>query len=198
MYGTVPFASRAFASGPHTPRPFVPQAIDGEYGWAAWSYSRQAKLNAWTWHGIGATNLNSWATLGNVIYIRRESDNFVHTLQPDVFLADGDENTESTSVEAVTQWLDFGKPGKRKALTGIDFDGQSITSVEIYVSVDGDRDGVLAETIAVGSSQDGWTYSGEMLPLSIDGTEFKLRFLGDANAEAQINRFSLHFDEIAG
>lgn len=201
MLGTVSLASRPLSAAPLLPRAFRVAIMEGQYGWAAWSYSRQGKLNAWSWHGLGAgsdASVTNWAVLGNTIYMRREADSLVHLMQPDVFLGAGDENTESTSVEATTQWLDFGRPGKRKALTGLDFDGKNVDTVQVYVSAGGDRDGVLAETIDLTDAQGGWTYSGELLPLSCDGTEFKLRFIGDANQEVQVNRLTLHWDEIAG
>lgn len=199
MFGALSLATRPIAAGPRVPRAFRVAAVIGEYGFAAWAYSRQAKLNAWTWHGIGSLgNVNSWATLGNVVYLRNDSDDLLYAIQPDVFLAESDSNTESTSVEAMTQWLDFGKPGKLKALTGIDFDGMNVVTVEVYVSEGGDRDGTLAESIAIGSNQDGWTYSGEVIPLSTSATEFKLRFVGAENEEVQVNRLTLYFDELAG
>lgn len=201
MLAAAAFGSRPLAARPLLPRPFVVKVPAGEYGWAAWSYSRQAKLNAWSWHGLGAfggANVNAWAVLGNTIYMRREADGFVHMMQPDAFLQPGEENTESAAVEATTQWLDFSKPGKLKALTGIDFDGAGVLAVEVYVSAGGDRDGVLAESVPVGDNQGGWTYSGETIPLSSAGTEFKLRFLCDPRGEAQVNRLSLHFDLLEG
>jgi hypothetical protein len=199
MLGAGPVASRALAASPRLPRAFTIAVIDGESGWAAWSYSRQAKLNAWAWHGIGQMGrINSWATLGNAIYMRNEGDQFIYVMQPDVFLAEADENAESTSVEATTQWLDFGKPGKLKALTGIDFDGVGIETVEVYLSVDGDRAGTLAESVSIGDNQGGWTYSGEIIPLSVCGTEFKIRFVGNGNTEAQVNKMTLHWDELQG
>jgi hypothetical protein len=199
MLGAYSLASRPLGAGPAVPRPFLVEAVSGEYGYAAWSYSRQAKLNAWSWHGVGALmNVMAWASLGNAVYMRSETDNYIYIQQPDTFYASGDTNYESSSVEATSQWLDMGKPGKRKALTGIDFDGQNITTVEIYVSEGGDRVGELAESVAIGSNQGGWTYSGELIPLSTDGTEFKLRFIAAANTEAQVNKVTLHWDDIAG
>lgn len=171
----------------------------GEYGWAAWTYSKTAKLNAWAWHGLGATgtaNICAWAQLGSGMYLRRDGDQAIYTMAPDVYFLDGETNTESQSVYAETQWLDFGKPGSLKSLTGIDFDGVNITSVKVYVSVDGDRDGTLVDTILVGSAQDGWTYSGGVLPVDAAGTEFKLRFVGDANLEVQVNRLTIYFDDL--
>jgi hypothetical protein len=199
MLASAPLSSRPLTSSPRLPRSFTVSAIDGEYGWAAWSYSRQAKLNAWAWHGVGALdNVVNWATLGSAIYMRSESDDAVYMMQPDTFLRDGEENVESTGVEATTQWLDFGKPGRMKALTGIDVDCQNVESVEIYVSAGGNREGHLSETVAIGSNQDGWTYSGDVIPLESAGTEFMLRFIGAAGAEVQVNRLSLHWDELQG
>lgn len=198
MFAASCFAVRPFAAGPRLPRAFLVSAVNGEFGWAAWSYSRQAKLNAWSWSGIGNIgNVISWATLGSAVYLRGESDDRVYIAQPNTFLAAGDTNSESSSVEAWTQWLDFGKPGKRKSLSGIDFDGQHVVAIEVYVSAGGDRAGVLAESLAIDSAQNGWTYSGETLPLSSDGTEFKLRFVGDGNQEVQVNRMTIYFDEVA-
>jgi hypothetical protein len=199
MLGTYSLASRPLASSPRLPRAFRAAAIMGEYGYAAWSFSKQAKLNAWSWHGIGALlNVLAWAPLGNVVYMRNEADSFIYALQPDTFLTDADNNAESTSVEATTQWLDFGKPGKMKALTGIDFDGVGITAVEVYVATEGARDGELSESVPIGSNQGGWTYSGEVIPLSSAGTEFKVRFIGEPNTEVQVNRMTIYFDEVQG
>lgn len=195
----MPFAYRPLAATPRATRPFRAAAASGELGWAAWALSRQAKLNAWFWHGVGPNSgVYAWATLGNCVYVRKDDDTFVHIMQPDVYLAADDASRDSQSVEATTQWLDFGKPGKMKALTGIDCDTQNVTSVEVYVSAGGDRAGVLSETVAVGSNQGGWTYSGEIIPLQSAGTEFKLRFIGHPNTEVQINRVTLHWDEVQG
>jgi hypothetical protein len=198
MLGTGSLASRPLVAAPTLPRPHQIAAANGEFGWTAWSFSRQAKLNAWSWHGLGGASVFAMATLGNTVYIRKDADSYVHAITPDVFFNAGDENTESASVEATTQWLDFGKPGKMKALTGIDADVQNVTAIEVYVSEDGSRDGVLSETVAIGSNQDGWTYSGEVIPLESAGTEFKLRIVGDGNLEAQVNRITLYFTEIQG
>lgn len=198
MLGTFPLAARVLVAAPRPTRPSRVAAVLGEFGWTAWSFSRQAKLNAWAWHGVGADNLNAWATLGGSIYVRKETDSGVHVMTPDTFLGAEDASTDSQTVDATTQWLDFKSPGKRKALTGIDIDCQNVQTVEVYVSDGGDRAGVLAETIAVGDAQGGWTYSGEMLPLSCDGTEFKLRFVAHPLLEAQVNRVTLHWSELAG
>ena len=85
---------------------------------------------------------------------------------------------------------------KLRALTGLDFDGLNVESVLVYVSEDGDRIGQLADTILVGSAQGGWTYSGGVLPVDAAGTEFKLRFVGDANLEVQVNRLTIYFDDL--
>jgi hypothetical protein len=198
MLGTSPLAARPRVASPPLPRPYKVAAIVGEYGWTAWSFSRQAKLNAWSWHGLAKAGVLAWAGLGNTIYLRKDTDTLVHALQPDVFFAAGEANTESTSVEATTQWLDFGKPGKMKALSGIDFDGQNVDAIEVYVSENGGRTGTLAATIPIGDNQDGWTYNGEMIPLELAATEFMLKFIGDANQEVQVNRLTLYWDEISG
>lgn len=206
MFATSPLASRPLSAGPRYPRPFRIGAVVGEYGFAAWSYSRQAKLNAWGWHGVGPLgSVNSWATLGNTIYMRNESNSYVYMLQPDTFLGATDANGESASVEATTQWLDFGKPGKMKALSGIDFDAKNIDTVEVYVFVPNpldkeDRTGTLATSIPLSDAATGWTYSGEIIPLEEVGaaTEFQIRFVGSANEEVQLNRLTIHWDEVQG
>lgn len=206
MLASYPLASRPLAASPSLPRPFGVAAVDGEYGFAAWSYSRQAKLNAWTWHGVGPLgNIKAWAALGSAVYVRNESDDQVYLIQPDVFLAEGDDNLESTSVEATTQWLDYGQPGRMKALTGMDFDVQGITSVEVYVFIPDPADprsrvGTLASTITLQDADSGWTYNGELIPTEDVGaaTEFQLRFVGEANREVQINRITLYWDEVQG
>lgn len=178
------------------------------HGWLAWSYSRQAKLNAWAWHDshyndqtTQYTAITGWAALGSRMFMRALGPSSMFVMSP------GNYTPEETSIAVATQrnpcsvktqWLDFGKPGKRKALTGIDFDGKGVQSIDIYVSVDGNRAGVLAESIAVGSSQGGWTYSGEMLPLSTDGTEFQLKLSAVLNQEIQVNRITLHWDDVDG
>lgn len=206
MLASLPLASRALAATPRSPRAFTVSALTGEYGWAAWSFSRQAKLNAWAWHGVGELeSLVNVATLGNAIYMRSEADDFVYLMQPDVFLLDGQENAESETVEATTQWLDFGKPGKMKALEGMDFDVLGITSVEVYVFVPNpadprDRTGTLAATIALEDADSGWTYNGEVISTEDVGsaTEFQLRFIAGADREAQINRITLYYSDVAG
>jgi hypothetical protein len=197
MLGTGLLATRPLASSPRLPRPFRPASVAGEFGWAAWSFSRQAKLNAWGWHGLGGGDLYAMATLGNVVYVRKSEDGYMHALNPDVFYADGEVSTESQSVEAMTQWLDFGQPGKGKALTGIDFDGVGIDTIEVYIAEAGNRDGVLAESIPIGSNDGGWTYNGEVVPLEVAATEFKLRFIGRADIEATVNRLTLYWEPIA-
>ncbi len=201
MLGAYPLASRPLASTPPLPRYFAPAAAVGQYGYAAWSYSRQAKLNAWSWHGLGAfggANVSAWASLGNAVYLRMEAAGPVYILQPDTFMAAGEDNTESFTVEAETQWLDFGKPGVTKALTGMDFDGLNVDAVEVYVSVNGGRTGTLAASFAVSDNQGGWTYNGDVIPMESVGaaTEFKLRFIGDPNQEVQVNRLTLYFEEL--
>lgn len=199
MFSSTAFANRPFASNQIAYRQTLMAASAGEYGWSAWTYSKTAKLNAWAWHGLGVTgsaNINAWTQLGNSLYLRKDGDSTIHLMQPDAYFLAGESNTESQSVYAETQWLDFGKPGELKGLTGIDFDGLNVTSVDIMVSVDGDRDGALVETIPIGSAQGGWTYSGGIIPLTLAGTEFKLRFTGDPDLEVQVNRLSLHWDSM--
>lgn len=199
MFASAPTASRPFASGQIYPRQTLLASALGEYGWTAWTYSKTAKLNAWAWHGLGSTgtaNVNSWAQLGSSLYMRRDGDNSIYVMQPDVFFSESDVNSESQSVFAETQWMDFGRPGSLKSLNGMDFDGLRVESVEIYVSIDGDRTGTLAETIEVGSAQGGWTYSGGVLPVNVAATEFRLRFIGDPNFETQINRLTLYWDDL--
>jgi hypothetical protein len=206
MLGTFSLASRPLAAGPAYPRPFRVNAVVGEYGYAAWSYSRQAKLNAWSWHGVGALlNVMAWASLGNAVYMRNETDSYVYIQQPDVFYAEEDDNHESTSVEATTQWLDFGKPGKMKALTAIDMDVLGVETVEVYVFIPNpddprDRTGTLASTISLVDAESGWTYNGEMIPTEDVGaaTEFMLRFISEGNQEARINRVTLHWMDVDG
>lgn len=204
------FTSRPFSAQPFSARR-LPIASGGggggivivdtttEAGFAAWTFSRAAKLNAWAWHGLGTTEsakINSWASLGKSVYLRRDGDTYLYVFRPDVFLASTDTNNESLSVHAQTQWMDFGKPGMRKSLYGMDFDGLNVTAVEVYVSENGGRSGTLADTILVNSNQSGWTYSGELLPVDADGTEFMLRMIGDPNLEVQINRFTLYWESL--
>ena len=199
MFASAAFSSRPFASGQIPTRQTLLAATAGEYGWSAWTYSKTAKLNAWAWHGLGVTgtaNINAWSQLGNSVYLRRDGDQSLYLMQPDVYFLASETNSESQAVYAETQWLDFGKPGDLKALTGIDFDGLNVVRVEVYVSVDGDRSGTLADTILVGDSQGGWTYSGGILPVNAASTEFRLRFVGDPNLEVQINRLSLYFEDL--
>jgi len=99
-------------------------------------------------------------------------------------------------VVAETQWLDFKAPGNLKALTGMDFDGVNVLTVEILVSINGGRDGTLADTINVASAGGGWSYGGDVLPIEASGTEFKLRFIGDPDREVQINRLTLYYDDL--
>lgn len=199
MFGAAAFSNRPFSAGqiPQRSTSLFPRA--GEYGWAAWTYSRQAKLNAWAWHGLGETgsgNVNAWAQLGNSIYLRRENSQSLYAMRQDVFMEAGEANDESQLVMAETQWLDFKAPGNLKALTGLDFDGLNVLQVEVYVSVNGGRTGTLADTIQVGSADGGWTYNGEILPVEAAGTEFKLRFIGHPNLEVQVNRLTLYYDDL--
>jgi hypothetical protein len=206
MLGAFPLASRPLTAPPQYPRPFRPEATTGTYGYVAWSYSRQAKLNAWSWHGVGALlNVHAWACLGNAVYLRNEADSFVYVNQPDVFYEESDDNLESETVDATTQWLDFGKPGKMKALTGIDMDVLGVETVEIYVFIPNpddprDRTGTLAATVSLVDADGGWTYNGELIPTEDVGaaTEFQLKFIAEANREAQINRLTLYWDDLSG
>lgn len=198
LLAAVPLAHRPLAAGMRLPRPYALTAINGEYGWAAWSFSRQAKLNAWSWHGLGMDGVFAWANMASYIYVRKEADGLVHQMLADTFLAAGEATTDSTSVVATTQWLDFGKPGVIKSLTGIDFDGMGVSTIEVYLAIDGDREGELADTLPIGSNAGGWTYNGEILPVNAAGTEFKLKFIGDPNTEVQINRLTLHWDQVQG
>ena len=198
-WSSAAFNTRPFNSGAQPRR--QTQLLSGapENGWAAWTYSKTAKLNAWSWHGLGVypnNRVNAWASIGSSIYLRRDNDESIYVMRPDVFRSEAEINYESEKVYAETQWLDFGKPGELKGLTGIDFDGLNVTSVDIMVSVDGDRDGALVETIPIGNAQGGWTYSGGIIPLTLAGTEFKLRFTGDPDLEVQVNRLSLHWDSM--
>lgn len=171
-----------------------------EFGWLAWSYSRQAKLNAWAWHGAGGTpraKVTGWAALGNRVYIRTNKEAYLLQATPDQFAQDQTETGAYASCSVQTQWLDFGKLGRRKALCGIDFDGKNVASVSILTSADGNRTGQVAATAEVGSNQSGWTYSGEMIPLQADGTEFMVSFIGGGIGETSINRFTLYFDELS-
>lgn len=198
-FASAAFSRRPFSAGQIPYRQTISAASIGEYGWLAWTYSKTAKLNAWAWHGLGETgtaNINAWAQLGNSMYLRRDGDTALHLMMPDVFFLADDTNTESESVYAETQWLDFGKPGDLKGLTGIDFDGLNVVTLEVYVSENGGRDGTLAESLAVGSADGGWTYNTGMLPLTAAGTEFKLRFIGDPNLEVQINRLTVYWDNL--
>jgi hypothetical protein len=166
-----------------------------KYGWASWSYSRQAKLNAWSAHSAAA-KISAWTTLGSTVFSRSDGDDYLMMMQPEVF---GDEQVGAASApytaEMETQWLDMKKPGVRKTLNAIDFDGVNVSTVQIYASVDGNRDGVLLDTVSVGSNQAGWTYSGGMIPVQADGTEFKLKFIGTAGQDVQVNKVTLHYDE---
>jgi hypothetical protein len=200
MLGTHNLGNRALVSTPRSPRPYKLAATTGELGWASWSFSRQAKLNSWSWHGLGGANVLSWAAMGSQVYLRRDTDNDIFVMQPDTFYSETETNAESKSVEAVTQWLDFGRAGKRKALNGIDFDGVNIQAIEIYVSENGGRTGTLAATIPVGDNDGGWTYNGEVIPLEEVGsaTEFMLRIVGHPNLESAVNRLTIYWDEVAG
>lgn len=171
----------------------------GNYFWAAWSYSRQAKLNAWAMHTTGGSPraiISAWAVLGNSVYMRNDKDTYLEMMTPEVW---GTEQTESGTFnicDMITQWLDFKLPGNRKSITGIDFDGKNITSISVQTSVGGSRTGVTADTVAVGNAQGGWTYSGEVLPMNADGTEFRFFFNAGGSSEVQLNRFTIYFDDL--
>lgn len=199
MFSAFGFSSRPFSAGQIPLRSISTYPRAGEYGWAAWTYSRQAKLNAWAWHGLGdsgTSNINAWAQLGNSVYLRRENSLALFAMRPDRFFSPGDVNDESQSVLAETQWLDFKAPGNLKALTGMDFDGLNVQAVEVYVSINGGRTGTLADTIQVGSANGGWTYNGEILPVEASGTEIKLRFIGHPDLEVQVNRLTIYYDDL--
>lgn len=198
MLGSVTLATRPLVSIPRTPRPFKVAAVVGEFGWAAWSFSRQAKLNAWAWHGLGQANILAAAVLGNSVYVRKDTDDNLHVMTPDSFYAEGEVSTDSDSVVAATQWLDFGSPSQTKALYGFDFDAENIIAVEVYIPDRGNRDGVLAETVQVAAADGGWTYDGELIPVSVTSTAFKLRFIADGLKEAKLNKVSLHWERVDG
>ena len=118
MFASAAFTSRPFSSGQIPARQTLLAATNGEYGWSAWTYSKTAKLNAWAWHGLGVTgtaNINAWSQLGNSVYLRRDGDQSLYLMQPDVYFLASETNSESQAVYAETQWLDFGKPGDMKA-----------------------------------------------------------------------------------
>lgn len=137
----------------------------------------------------------AWASLGRAVYMRQDGTAEVKLMKPDTYLLDSETNLDSSTVLARTQWLDFGKPGNLKALSACDFDGQNITAVNVYSSVGGDRAGALMQTIPVIDADGGWTYSGGLIPVSAHGTEFMIEFVADPRLDAQVNRFSLHFDD---
>lgn len=198
-FGAYCFSARPFASSQMPVRQTLLAAANGEFGWSSWTYSKTAKLNAWAWHGLGGTgtaNVNAWATLGNSLYLRRDGEEAMYVMAPDIFYTPDELNSESHLVYAETQWLDFKLPGNLKALTAMDFDGMNVRQVEVYVPIDGNRDGELSDTILVGDADGGWTYNGDLLPVNATGTDFKLRFVGDPNLEVQVNRFTLYFDDL--
>ena len=191
-----------FSARPFSTRPTYPYEIEigqGEHGFAAWSYSRASKLNAWAWHGLGVgsgVRPFAWASLGRSVFMRQDGSTELRVMKPDVFLPASESTSDSQTVRARTQWLDLGKPGNLKALTGCDFDGQNITAVRIYSSVGGDRAGALMQTIPVIDADGGWTYSGGLIPVSAHGTEFMIEFVADPLADAQVNRFTLAFEDL--
>lgn len=174
--------------------------FSGNYFWAAWSYSRQAKLNAWAMHttgGILRATMFAWAVLGNSVYMRNDKDTYLEVMNPNTW---GSEQTESGTFnicDMSTQWLDFKLPGNRKSITGIDFDGKNLTSISVQTSDGGSRTGITADILYVGSNaQGGWTYSGEVLPMNADGTEFKFNFSGAGSNEVQLNRFTVYYEDL--
>lgn len=199
MFSATPFSSRASSASPRALRPIASVARTGEYGWASWIYSKQAKLNAWSWSGLGPSgraSIHAWAQLRNTMYLRRDNDAGLYVMRPDVFFDPLEANEESQSVYAQTQWLDFGKPGRLKGITGMDFDGVNVTSIEFYIAVDGLRIGTPVLAIPIGDAQGGWTYSGGVIPLELASTEFMLLFVGDAKQEVQINRFTAYWSDL--
>jgi hypothetical protein len=173
-----------------------------QLGWLSWSYSSQAKLNAWATHGVGTEykDIQAWTSLKDKVYARFVDDTNLYQIEMDVHGNDEPINGMGLGEDKIcfadTQWLDFKTPGLEKALTGIDFDGVGLDRVEIYSSAGGNREGVLMEALAVGGNQGGWTYSGELIPISAHGTEFKLRFVGLPNVDVQINRMTLYFENL--
>lgn len=197
MFASIPFASIPFSTSAPLAHPTLLASSAGEYGWAAWTYSKTAKLNAWAWHGLGGTgtaNVTAWAQLGGAMYLRRDGSEEIYRISPGTFLAEVAVNTESSSVYAETQWLDFKLPGKLKGITGMDFDGEGIESVDFFMAVDGSRVGVPVLSLQL--SQDGWTYSGGTLPVELASTEFKLRFVGHPNTDVRVSRFTIYFDDL--
>lgn len=194
MFNASPFGTRPYSAD----RQILPR-FAAQYGWAAWTFSRSAKLNAWAWHGLSATStgyIHAWAGLGGSVYMRRDGIDALYVMKPDTYVGATETSTESNTCFAETQWLDFGKPGELKSMSGFDFDGKNVLRVEVYTAPGGDRAGQLSETIQVSGSQAGWTYSGDVLPAQSHGTEFKLRFVGDPNLEVQINRLTIYFDSL--
>lgn len=172
-----------------------------EYGWLAWSFSRQAKLNAWSWNGAGGSpraKVTGWASLGNRMFLRTDKEPYLLVMTPDVYGSEAVETGASALCAMTTQWLDFGKPGRRKAITGIDFDGKNILTISISTSAGGDRNGQLLGSLQVGDAQGGWTYSGELLPFEGDGTEFRVSFSGGVTGELQLNKMTIHYTEVEG
>lgn len=197
VWSSKPFNARPFNTGPGPSRQLLLVADGPENGWAAWTYSKTAKLNAWSWHGLGLdenARVNAWATIGKQIYLRRDSDESLYVMSPDVFLGADEENQESLKVYCETQWLDFGKPGLLKGIESMDFDGQNIERIDFYISVNGRRSGNLA--LSVPLSQGGWTYSGGMIPVDLASTEFKIRFVGTPNLEVQVNKLTLYWEDM--
>lgn len=196
-FASTAFSNRPFASAQIAARQQLKAPFAGEFGFAAWTYSKTAKLNAWAWHGLGVTgaaNICAWAQFGNAVYIRKDGDLRLHLMQPDAYILAGEVNAESFSVFAETQWLDFGKPGMNKGITGMDFDGQNVEAIEFFMSVDGSRSGSLV--LSVPLSQGGWTYSGGTIPVELASTEFKLRFVGNSDTEVQVNRITIYWEDL--
>jgi hypothetical protein len=169
-----------------------------ERGFAAWTFSKTGKLNAWSWHGLRSNKVAGWACVGDTVYMRMDGDTGLYFTKQDQYVPTGTASADTSSAEAITQWLDFGQIGKAKTLTGIDADVRNVSYIEVYVSAKGDRSaGVLADTIAIGANDGGWTYNGEVIPLEIEATEFQLRFVGiDAGLEVHINRVTLYWEPV--
>lgn len=173
-------------------------------GWATWSYSRSAKLNAWATHGAGGGGtycaINAWATLAQRCYMRHSMDTYLMAMTPDVFT--GEEvgigaGASITAAAAQTQWLDFKAPGRMKIITGIDCDVQNVYQIQVISSENGVRTGTVVIDVPVGSNQSGWTYSGQVIPVEAAGTEFQFNFVSSSTAaETQVNRMTVYYEDL--
>lgn len=179
----------------------VSNAIPAEDGWLAWTYNRQAKLNAWAMHGSNGpprAQIKGWAALGGRVYMRNNLDDYLMVMNKGVYTAEqigGSFNPVTGSV--YTQWLDFKLPGRIKQITGIDFDTKNVSSMTVFMAVNGDRTGYAAVDVPILSNQSGWTYSGEIIPVEAAGTEFKFGFTGMGSVvESQINRMTVYFEDL--